>query len=77
MFSQREILFDNDKNIGLEGEIMNASTNICDNDDNIKHIIEYALSCTLEGDGEVMSSCVGLRFGTIHEVFDAGRLRLQ
>ena len=46
------------------------------NDVNCNHIIEHALSCKLEEDGEDVSSCVRLRFGTIHEVINVERLRL-
>ena len=42
-----------------------TSANIHMNDVNFNHIIEHALLCTLEEDGEDVSSCVGLRFGTI------------
>ena len=54
-----------------------VSVNIHDYDVNFNHIVEHALSCTLEEDGEDVSSVVGLRFGTIHEVLDVGRLRLH
>ena len=57
--------------------LVNASTNIRDNDVNFKHIIEHALSCTLEEDGEDESSCVGLRFGTILEVLNVGQMKLH
>ena len=57
----------------FEVRIVNASANTRDNDVKFKHIIEHALSCTLEDDGEDVSSCVGSRFGTIHEVLTWGK----
>ena len=53
-----------------------TSANIHMNDINFNHIIKYVLSCTLEKDDEDVSSCVRLRFGTIHEVINVERLRL-
>ena len=47
------------------------------NEVNFNHIIEHALSCTLEEDGEDMSSCVGLRFETIDEVLNVKQIRLR
>ena len=47
------------------------------NDANFNHIIEHALSCTLEEDGEDMSSCVGLRFGTINKVLNMKQMRFH
>ena len=54
-----------------------ASANIHNNDVKFNHIIEYALSCTLEEDGEDLSSVSGLRYGAIHEVFNMERMRFQ
>ena len=47
------------------------------NDINFNYIIEHALSCTLEEDGEDVSSCVGLRFGSIDEVLNMKQMRLH
>ena len=47
------------------------------NDINFNYIIEHALSCTLEEDGEDVSSCVGLRFGTVDEVLNVKQIRLH
>ena len=47
------------------------------NDVNFNHIIEHTLSSTLEDDGEDVSSCVRLRFGTIDEVFNVKQMRLH
>ena len=57
--------------------IVKTSTNTRDNDFNFKHIIEHALSCTLEEYDEDVSSCIDLRFGTINEVFNVGQMRLH
>ena len=54
-----------------------ASTNISDNDVNFNHIIEHALSCTLEESGEGVLSVSGLRFGMIHEVLKVAQMRLH
>ena len=49
---------------------VNSSTNIRDNDVNFEHLIEYALSCTLERVDKDVSYTGGLRFGS----FDVGCL---
>ena len=46
------------------------------NDVNLNHIIEHAISCILEEDGEDVSICVGLRFGMIDEVLNVKQIRL-
>ena len=44
-----------------------ASANNFNDDVNFKHIIEHALSCTLERVDKDMSDMGGLRFGTVDE----------
>ena len=56
---------------------INASTNIHDNDINFNHIIEHALSCTLEESDEDVSTESGLRFGMINEVINMEHVGLQ
>ena len=77
VFGSKRITFEDDKSIKLEGEIVKTSVNIHMKDVNLNHIIEHALSCTLEDDGEDLSSCVGLRFGTIDEVINVKKKRLH
>ena len=48
--------------------IVKARANIHNNDINFEHLIEHALSCTLENYNEDVSSVSELRFGTLHEV---------
>ena len=55
---------------------VNASAKTHNKDVDIKHIIKHALSCTLEKDGEDLSSCDCSRFGMVHEVLNMERLRL-
>ena len=51
--------------------------NIHMNDVSFNHIVEHALSCTLEEDSKDVSSCVGLRFETINEMFNMKQKRLH
>ena len=44
-----------------------ASANNLNDDVNFKHIIEHALSCTLERVDKDVSNMGGLRFGTVDE----------
>ena len=44
-----------------------TSTNNFNDDVNFKHIIEHALSCTLERVDKDVSDMSGLRFGTVDE----------
>ena len=67
VFGSRRVTFADDKSIGLEGEIVKASANNLNNDVNFKHLIEHALSCTLEGVDKDVSNMDGLRFGTVDE----------
>ena len=54
-----------------------ASANNLNNDIHFNHIIEHALSCTLEEDGKDVSNVSGLRFWTIHEVLNVGQMKLH
>ena len=58
VFGSKRVTFEDDMNNAFAGEIVNASTNIRDDDVNFKHIIEYTLSCTLERNDKDVSSCV-------------------
>ena len=54
-----------------------ASVNNLNDDVNFKYIIDRAFSCNLERVDKDVSSCVGLRFGTINEVLNVGQIRLH
>ena len=54
-----------------------ASANNLNNDIHFNHIIEHALSCTLEEDGKDVSSSVGLRFETIYKVLNVEQIMLH
>ena len=65
------------ESVGLAREIVSASAKTLNNDDDFNHIIEHALSYTLQKDSEDVSSYDGLRFEIVHEVLDMERLRLH
>ena len=65
LFELKPISLSYSKNVILVTIIVKINANIHINDVNFNHIIEHALSCTLEEDGENVSNCVGLRFGMI------------
>ena len=49
----RKLTFEDDGSIGLEGEIVEASTKTINNIDDFEHIIKHALSCTSEKEDHV------------------------
>ena len=49
---------------------VSASINTYNNNVNFNHIIEHALSCTLEENTKHVSNGVGLRFETMDEVLN-------
>ena len=73
----KRVTFEDDKNIRLEGEIVKASANALNNDVNCEHLIEHALSCTLERIDKHGLYVDGLRFGTIHKLFNMEHLRFH
>ena len=56
---------ENNKQHNIEKVHVRANAKTRNNDDDFKHIIKHALSCTLERNDEDVSSVSELRFGTM------------
>lgn len=69
--------FRDSESVRLAVKMFSASAKTHKNDDEFDHLIEYALTCTLEKDFEDVSRGSELWFKTINEVIDVGRLRLH
>ena len=65
VFGSKRLTFKDDKNTGLEGDIVKISANIHMNDVNFEHLIEHVLSYTLKRVDKDVSYVNGLMFGTI------------
>ena len=62
VFGSKRVTFVDDKSFGLVGEIVNASAETLNNNDQFRHLIEHALACTLERKDEDVLYVSELRF---------------
>ena len=72
--SPKKVTFDDGKEIGLEGEIVESSANSHEVSDEFDHLIMHALSCTLESEDESFMGYGHICFGSLDQVMNDDEL---